>query len=201
MSVSLGLVIALSVSRLGQGQAREAGTEKSGVSGISLSRADGSISHLTIAARRWQCPATAGIEGMGRSRQTEPPLPPSFLLECFTVGDNSGALLWRQRPASHFPERVEDRANFNARFAGKPAGFEINGETFVRVQWRGKTRRISALRAAWILATGSYPAGVVEARDGDRSNMRPENLIERNRDWRRVGGPSSESPRTRRRTR
>ena len=37
--MSLGLVMALSVSRLGQGQAREAGTEKSDVSGISLSRA------------------------------------------------------------------------------------------------------------------------------------------------------------------
>src|SRR5271157_1512340 len=34
------LVMALSVSRLGQGQAREAGTEKSDVSGISLSRAE-----------------------------------------------------------------------------------------------------------------------------------------------------------------
>jgi hypothetical protein len=37
--VSLGLSMALSVSRLDQGQAREAGTEKSVVSGISLSRA------------------------------------------------------------------------------------------------------------------------------------------------------------------
>jgi hypothetical protein len=37
--VSLGLVMALSVSRLGQGQAREAGTEKSDVSGANLSRA------------------------------------------------------------------------------------------------------------------------------------------------------------------
>jgi len=41
--VSLGLVMALSVSRLGQGQAREAGTEKSDVLGISLSRAECSI--------------------------------------------------------------------------------------------------------------------------------------------------------------
>ena len=43
MSRSLGLGMALSVSRLGQGQAREAGTEKSDVSGISLSRAECSI--------------------------------------------------------------------------------------------------------------------------------------------------------------
>ena len=41
--MSLGLVMALSVSRLGQGQAREAGTEKSDVSGINLSRAECSI--------------------------------------------------------------------------------------------------------------------------------------------------------------
>ena len=38
-----GLVMALSVSRLGQGQAREAGTEKSDVSGANLSRAVPSI--------------------------------------------------------------------------------------------------------------------------------------------------------------
>ena len=45
MSVSLGLLMALSVSRLGQGQAREAGTEKSDVSGANLSRAAHSIAY------------------------------------------------------------------------------------------------------------------------------------------------------------
>ena len=39
----IGLNMALSVSRLGQGQAREAGTEKSDVSGANLSRAECSI--------------------------------------------------------------------------------------------------------------------------------------------------------------
>ena len=43
MSVSLGLLMALSVSRLGQVQAREAGTEKSDVSGANLSRAKGQL--------------------------------------------------------------------------------------------------------------------------------------------------------------
>ena len=42
----LGLLMAHSVSRLGQGQAREAGTESSGVSGISLFRAETSISQF-----------------------------------------------------------------------------------------------------------------------------------------------------------
>ena len=49
--MSLGLVMALSVSRLGQGQAREAGTEKSDVSGISLSRAKGQFGLIRVG---WQ---------------------------------------------------------------------------------------------------------------------------------------------------
>jgi hypothetical protein len=48
----LGLLMALSVSRLGQGQAREAGTESSGVSGISLSRAARSIAYALGRRRR-----------------------------------------------------------------------------------------------------------------------------------------------------
>jgi hypothetical protein len=43
--------MALSVSRLGQGQAREAGTEKSDVSGISLSRAKGQLGLTRV---EWQ---------------------------------------------------------------------------------------------------------------------------------------------------
>jgi hypothetical protein len=49
--VSLGLVMALSASRLGHGQAREAGTEKSDVSGISLSRAKGQLGLTRV---EWQ---------------------------------------------------------------------------------------------------------------------------------------------------
>ena len=51
MSLSWAWSWALSVSRLGQGQAREAGTESSGVSGISLSRADTSISQFASPRR------------------------------------------------------------------------------------------------------------------------------------------------------
>ena len=62
--MSLGLVMALSVSRLGQGQAREAGTESSGVSGISLSRADGSIAHLRSDRCVGSFAASAGREAI-----------------------------------------------------------------------------------------------------------------------------------------
>jgi hypothetical protein len=51
--VSLGLVMALSVSRLGQGLAREAGTEKSGVLGANLSRANGQLGLTRV---EWQAP-------------------------------------------------------------------------------------------------------------------------------------------------
>ena len=78
-----------------------------------------------------------------------------------------------ERPSSHFPERVEDRSAFNGPFRGRPARFPINGEVFVRVQFKARTRRIGALRAAWIVATGAYPVGVIEARDGDPFNLRP----------------------------
>ncbi len=56
----------------------------------------------------------------------------AYLQEAFEVRD--GVIVWRERPRQHFPERPEDHGNWNTRFAGLPAGFLINGETFVRVQ-------------------------------------------------------------------
>ena len=51
MSVSLALVMALSVSRFGQGLAREAGTEKSGVLGVNLSRASNHHARVFVGAQ------------------------------------------------------------------------------------------------------------------------------------------------------
>ncbi len=126
---------------------------------------------------------------MGRRKQTEPPVPAAYLQECFAVADE-GRLIWRTRGPEHFPERPEDVANFNARFAGRPAGFRIGAETFIRIQWRGRTRRISALRAAFIVANGRYPVGVVEPLDGNAANVRPGNLVERSLVRSRHGGTS-----------
>ena len=126
---------------------------------------------------------------MGRRKQMEPPIPATYLAEAFEVRRRRVALA-RTRAGAHFPERPEDVANFNARFAGRPAGFLINGSLFVRLQWRGRTRRMSALRVAWILATGAHPVGVVEARNGNEADLSPANLIERSRGWRRFGGLS-----------
>ena len=85
MSVSLGLVMTLSVSRLGQGQAREAGTEKSDVSGANLSRAKGQLGLTRV---EWQAvltdaeialvirlPALPAIEGPPKPQPTVMPKP------------------------------------------------------------------------------------------------------------------------------
>lgn len=126
---------------------------------------------------------------VGRGVQIEPPLPVDFLAACFTVSD-AGVLVWKRRPAEHFPERPEDAANFNARFEGKAAGFTLGGQTVVRLQYRGRRRRMAALRVAWAISAGSYPVGVIEPRNGDPSDLRPENLIERSRGRNKFGGVS-----------
>ncbi len=127
---------------------------------------------------------------MGRTAVSHAPPPVEYLGQCFVVDDNSGRLLWASRPPEHFGQRREDAANWNARFPGKDAGWMTPSGLMVRFTFEGRTRRMSALRVAWVLATGEYPGGAIEARDGDRANLRPENLIERPRDWTRVGGPS-----------
>ena len=115
---------------------------------------------------------------MGRRQQTRPQVPPEFVRECFTIGDNSGQLLWRDRPASHFPNRRADHQHFNTMFAGKPAGMVgPGGKPLVRFVYEGHTRRVALLRLAWVVATGELPNGVVRPRDGDEWNASADNLI------------------------
>ena len=114
---------------------------------------------------------------MGRPRHSQPPVPPSFVAECFAIRQD-GVLIWRERPVTHFPDRADDRSRFNRQRAGEPAGFRgPRGVVLVRLQYDGKTRRLAALRAAWVVATSAYPDGVARARDGDERDARPENLI------------------------
>jgi Mn-dependent DtxR family transcriptional regulator len=113
---------------------------------------------------------------MGRGRQTQPQIPASFIAECFTVGSNSGELLWRERPREHFGARPDDVTRFAAIRIGQPAGFKINGRHFVRVQFQGRTRRIAALRVAWCLSRNEWPSGQIKTRNNNDCDLRPENL-------------------------
>ena len=114
---------------------------------------------------------------MGRTYQTQPPLPVKYVRDALQVRQD-GQLIWRERPREHFPHRVDDCQRFNNLRAGSPAGFAgPDGRLMVRVQYQGRTRRIAALRVAWMLATGAPPKGTVRARNGDDRDLRPENLI------------------------
>jgi len=93
--VSLGLVMALSVSRLGQGQAREAGTEKSDVSGANLSRAARSIAYALARA------SPPGRDG-GGDPGTElrfPACPPDIPVNAGHTPRRSNAKIKRTRSA------------------------------------------------------------------------------------------------------
>jgi hypothetical protein len=71
------------------------------------------------AKRRPRRPRTITALDMGRQTITPRPVPTDFINKCFEIV--AGALVWRERPASHFPYRAGDRAIFNARFAGHSA--------------------------------------------------------------------------------
>ena len=128
---------------------------------------------------------------MGRGVASLQP-PVTYWPECFHIRQD-GALCWRERPASHFPERTEDCARFNAIYALKPAGFPgPNGEPMVRVKWSGRTRRMTAARAAFIVAHGRFPKGAVSLnRPGD---YRPASLIEQPYRGNRNGGVETSLP-------
>ena len=126
---------------------------------------------------QWTPSATPRARGMGRPQLSQPPVPVAFIQEAFDVRD--GVLIWRERPGSHFPHRVDDCQRFNNQRAGEPAGFAgPDGKPMVRLQYEGRTRRIALLRVAWIVATGQLPTGAVRARDGNEWNASAENLIE-----------------------
>jgi hypothetical protein len=100
---------------------------------------------------------------VGRKAQDHPPVPATYIREAFHVRQD-GQLVWRERPESHFPCRPEDHARFNRQRAGQPAGFKINGQHVVRLQFDGRTRRIAASRVAWCLSAGEWPSGLLAKR-------------------------------------
>ena len=113
---------------------------------------------------------------MGRKQQTEPPVPPEFVKQCFAIRQD-GQLIWRERPAEHFPHRRADHACFNSQRAGERAGREgPSGRPLVRFQYEGRTRRLALLKAAFIAQTGEYPCGPVKTKNANGQDCRLANL-------------------------
>jgi hypothetical protein len=90
----------------------------------------------------------------------------------------TGTLTWRVRAAAEFNRsarrtREHACANWNSRFAGKPAG-TLSADGYVYVRLLG--RIALAHRAIFAIVTGAWPTKEIDHRDRDRSNNRWENL-------------------------
>lgn len=95
------------------------------------------------------------------------------LLECLSYDPESGHLAWRERPQHHFCCLRHCRA-WNARNAGKEAGHDSLGYKRLRID--GKL--LYAHRLIFVIMTGGFPAGIVDHKNGDKSDNRWSNLID-----------------------
>ncbi len=109
-------------------------------------------------------------------------LPVQYLRECFDYDPNTGQLMWRIRPEYHF-KRTKSRssvhlaANWNSRFAGRVASSpQRKGYLAVKITHLGICRTFLAHRVVYALHYGHWPDGVIDHKNGDKSDNRIENL-------------------------
>jgi len=94
------------------------------------------------------------------------PLPSlEYLQSCFSLDIETGVLTWKRR------EDVP--AEWNTRFAGKPAG-TLRPDGYTSVSING--RRMLCHRIGWKLATGTEPTGEVDHRVGVLAGGQLDNL-------------------------
>lgn len=100
------------------------------------------------------------------------PLPPiDVLLASFRLDADTGAIYWKERPASQF-SRPNDWKRMN-RLAGKRADIDMgNGYLAVCLM----SVRYKAHRVAFALHNGFDPIGDIDHVNGDPSDNRPANL-------------------------
>lgn len=98
-----------------------------------------------------------------------------FLHELFSYDKESGELIWRGRPQSHFKSDNEWR-RWNTRYAGKSSGTIIRPEAPRRMVTINHLD-YPAHRIIWKLVTGSEPPEV-DHRDRDGTNNKFSNLRE-----------------------
>ena len=100
---------------------------------------------------------------MGRPNKSQPQVDIEVIKQTFALRQD-GAII---RRSCHVGE-----------FAGEPSTFVgPDNRLMVRVSVGGRVRRIVASRVAWALAVGQLPSGPVLPRNGDPTDLRPENML------------------------
>lgn len=105
------------------------------------------------------------------------PLPSQqYLKDCFEYQPETGLLIWKHRPLSHF---VSERAcNItNTRCVGKVAG-NFDKSTGRRSVSVGQGEQFFASRIIWKWVTGADPTNAIDHRDLNKTNDKWDNLRE-----------------------
>lgn len=106
------------------------------------------------------------------------PVPPiAFLRECFDCNPETGVLIWKARPKSHFATESKWRRHMTVS-SGREAGtINAHGYKVVRVTYSGLAQLYPVHRIVWALLHGR-DASVIDHINGNRSDNRAENLRE-----------------------
>lgn len=99
--------------------------------------------------------------------------------ELLEYDPETGAFKWKRRDSRHFagtPGRTSSHAaaNWNARYAGKPALTAKTCDGYLHGNIHN--RRVKAHRVAWLVVHGEWPDGQIDHINGDRSDNRISNL-------------------------
>lgn len=98
-----------------------------------------------------------------------------YISECFQLTD-TGQVLWRERPATHFASPAGYRS-FNSKNAGKPAGYtRKDGYVVVSLTHQGKKRPVFLHRIVWVLVSGAWPVYGIDHINRIKSDNWPANL-------------------------